>query len=495
MAETNLPSTVQSNWQDSIDQQFQERLMRPLVQPGLTKTTQLAKVIISRSQRLGDRLPLLAELNQRLSSITTGQTDEIPIVYAQPLPSQDNTADNLTTSVGSSVSDVQLVYAQPLPSQNNTADNFNISKSSSVSEVQRKEVPVVQAKLATGNESNSIPKVRANLANDSGNNSQSNSWQSGTSQNLLIEKANYNQTHNSLSPAPNINKIPIAQTQLSSLPISQTYSDYRSISYSEAIHNNENNLENFGQNPSLYLSNVSANESSITQAKSDPTIQSHQLSFTSPNERVNNNKSKSLLPIVKVINDLSYGSEYQANPTLNQLTVNHVLATEILNSTTAATNPFTKTSKQLSINTNNSNIATPEKNRPHSQPLVTQKAITRWKGLDTPLLFSIPPLIGERAVAANGNQQYSAGVKLENPRASQVMNTENVSHPAATVSQSPAPNTRHPVIAAIQESSFHPATTDTQTQIDVDALADKIERKLMQRLVIENERRGQKRWR
>jgi hypothetical protein len=90
MPETNLPLTVQSNWQDSIDQQLQERLMRPLLQPSLTNTTQLARVIISRSQRLGNRLPLLTELNQRFSNITPLQPEPTPIVYAQPLPSLDN---------------------------------------------------------------------------------------------------------------------------------------------------------------------------------------------------------------------------------------------------------------------------------------------------------------------------------------------------------------------------------------------------------------------
>jgi hypothetical protein len=104
----------------------------------------------------------------------------------------------------------------------------------------------------------------------------------------------------------------------------------------------------------------------------------------------------------------------------------------------------------------------------------------------------------EVGIAANGSQrlasqQYSAGVKPEIPRATEAMNAGTISRPAATVYQSAVPNVS--AIAGFQESSSSPATTGNQTKIDMDVLADKIERKLLRRLVVENERRGQKRWR
>src|SRR5919202_4576042 len=121
MSETKLPLTVESNWQDIIDQRLQERLMRPLVQPGLTNTTQLARVIISRSHHLSNRLPLLAELNQRLFNVTPLQAEQTTIVYAQPLPSLDKDFKSLAPQEGSNLQNLQphkslIVQAKFVPS-------------------------------------------------------------------------------------------------------------------------------------------------------------------------------------------------------------------------------------------------------------------------------------------------------------------------------------------------------------------------------------------
>ena len=595
MSETNLPETKPLTWQDAIDRRLQQRLIRPLVQPGLINTSGLTNVIISRSQRLGDRLPLLTELNQRFSSTTTWHTDEIPIVYAQPLSNQDNTVKNLTTSVGSSIPDVQLVYAQSLPSQNNTADNFNISESSSVPQVQLKEaqlkeVPVVQAKLATGNQSKSISQVGSNLPSNRGNNGVAESLEFGiqypanldnnlqinnsaTFSNLLsqplenfqskpenhfvnkpeIQLINqpislYTSVQSEVESRPNVksdffykkdlnerstliknSNNSLHATHLSgwSLPViltpetlesnldvddksSRSNYSQSSIYEKSLIKKDDYDIANNSHCPSLnidILPIIQAKLSSLPDSKNNSDYQltsssklpSPELSLTLPNERVNND-GKSLIHMVKITNNSSYESGYQANSLLNQLSIIQDFKSEIINNATANVNSFTKTSEQLPTNTNGLKVTTTEKRRLPSQPLVTQKTRTSWRELDTPLLLSIPPLIGQLAVAGNGSQrlatqQYSAGVKPEISKATEAMNAGTVSRPATPVFQSTAANAKPPTITTIQESSFSPATTDTKTPIDVDVLADKIERKLMRRLVIENERRGQKRWR
>lgn len=63
-----------------------------------------------------------------------------------------------------------------------------------------------------------------------------------------------------------------------------------------------------------------------------------------------------------------------------------------------------------------------------------------------------------------------------------------------TVIQNTTTNSSQPITGIHRNHTINPKTHPQQT-IDLDALADKVERKLMRRLVVESERRGQKQWR
>lgn len=207
---------------------------------------------------------------------------------------------------------------------------------------------------------------------------------------------------------------------------------------------------------------------------------------------------KSSLPILQVENGSHSGLEHQPLPLLKQQTGNSIFTTAISNTATAVTSKVTQQFNPLHVSSNSTEAVTDEHDKSPSLPVVTQMRMTGWTGLETPLILPTSPHSLELKIAANGSQrlvsqQYSAGVQPEIPKRSEAMNTGTISHPAATVSQSSVPNAS--AIAAFQESSSSPATTDTQTPINVDVLADKIEHKLMRRLAVENERRGQKRWR
>jgi hypothetical protein len=172
------------------------------------------------------------------------------------------------------------------------------------------------------------------------------------------------------------------------------------------------------------------------------------------------------------------------------------MSTFISNTATAATSQLPQQFHQLHVSSNGAEAVKDE--HPLALPVVTQIRMKGWTGLETPLILPTSPRSLELGIAANGSQrlatqQYRAGEKPEILRATEGRNAGIVSRPAATVSQSAVPNVS--AIAGFQEPSFSPATTGNQTQIDMDVLADKIERKLMRRLVVENERRGQKRWR
>lgn len=78
----SLSSGSERDWQAAIDPAFQARLLRPLAQPGVIRF-EVARQILTRSQKLRDRLPLLEQLQRRQppAKVTGGK---VPIVYAEP---------------------------------------------------------------------------------------------------------------------------------------------------------------------------------------------------------------------------------------------------------------------------------------------------------------------------------------------------------------------------------------------------------------------------
>ena len=70
----------QNNWQSAINSPLTQRLIRPLIQPGIISFAG-ATEIIQRSQRLSSRHPLLN--NPRWSSLKHLEGEKVPIVHAQ----------------------------------------------------------------------------------------------------------------------------------------------------------------------------------------------------------------------------------------------------------------------------------------------------------------------------------------------------------------------------------------------------------------------------
>ena len=70
----------QNNWQSAINSQLSQRLIRPLIQPGIISFAD-ATEIIQRSQRFSSRHPLLN--NPRWSSLKHLEGEKVPIVHAQ----------------------------------------------------------------------------------------------------------------------------------------------------------------------------------------------------------------------------------------------------------------------------------------------------------------------------------------------------------------------------------------------------------------------------
>jgi hypothetical protein len=91
-------------------------------------------------------------------------------------------------------------------------------------------------------------------------------------------------------------------------------------------------------------------------------------------------------------------------------------------------------------------------------------------------------------VTAPGNSTIAAQVAETLTRQNRDSPVQNQSVPRVTASIVPKPLTTFSV-----QSDIASVSTQTVNAVDIDQIADKVERKLMRRLVIERERRGQKR--
>lgn len=85
---------VQAPWQNALNPQLTQRLLRPLVCPGVIPDT-LAMAIFERSRQFKQRLSLLHQFKQRWGRQSALQVPDTPIVYAQWVASTEPATDPL----------------------------------------------------------------------------------------------------------------------------------------------------------------------------------------------------------------------------------------------------------------------------------------------------------------------------------------------------------------------------------------------------------------
>ena len=158
---------VRLPWQDAINPKFINRLLRPLVCPGVIPDT-LAVSIFERSQRFKQRLSLMHQFQQRWGRQSTLQLPDVPIVYAQWVrsmepavastisPSLDENSVNLSIQIQQTPPTVhpimpqqfvnETVYLASTPSVIQ-AKFENPPTSPSISEAVRAKLPIVLASI------------------------------------------------------------------------------------------------------------------------------------------------------------------------------------------------------------------------------------------------------------------------------------------------------------------------------------------------------------
>jgi len=535
--DNNLLASNKGNWQDAIDPGFQERLMRPLVKPGVIDKAQLAGNILSRSDRFANRLPLISQLERRFSGVKNLSTGQLPIVYAQPLSSEANVANTATpanspTSGRVSRAIVQAKFA-PAPSKSGSASSSAIAPakgmpvanstqvSSSAVEVSSSPLPLVRSQSA---ESTQVKQKPASNPPSTQSNIRINDAKEPTPQPVVpnpnTESISTQQNLDLIAPLTSENAIaPSTQQQNSPLPVVRS----QSVEPISAQKNLDLIVPSTPENAIVPSTQQQNSSLPVVRSQSVEPISALQKQESAPSERLPivyaepltgevSNLGKSLTlgnsqPLQTQVNSLpvvqprSSGSQQKMrsqNPTTASLNPSSIpQSTENNSQPTGETKPSIPTVQvtnpvrswlepQPHPLLKNQTAADPTPNQTFNQ-----KTTIRTNNLGTPLVFSTPPPAAGQGQQANNPEFTSSQQNFEGGQTNY-----NPATAITTVSpQIPQNFNRPPVVESASSEGNNTPNNNSQTKIDVDALADKVERKLMRRLVIENERRGQTRWR
>ena len=461
-----------SNWQDSLDEGLVNRLHRPLRQPGMMKMA-MGQRIINRCDRFLNRLPLLTQQIQRWGNTNSLSSESIPIVYAQPVSlvkeqEIENRVHNYLPTVyqaepSANIIQRKLDYSQSLPTRavsNNipvqnitelsssdfadeTTQSLTLETEINKTSISSSEVPVVSAKAIA----EQLPKIAEMTLGDSTGSQASlpNSAESNLnhpSQPILDTTSIFSSEIPVVSPqpiaeqSPDTGEIPSSQEFTSftdtTLPIIQAkLQNYSRPQPSLPIVNNLNNLASQQTQVDNYAGNLSLIKH---ESKQLPIVTAQPLS------------PQANLPRQEIsftINSLNY--QNQSGKALNTQTV-------------------TVSTSEIKQNNHKQNIS--------SLPLVsvTSASNPSLKAQSLPL---------PRAKTTQPSKSNSQQSNLSNGNS--ISNTDSSSLPISFASP----------VSPI-ETSVSPIAT--KSNIDVDAIASQVERKLMRRLVIESERRGKNRW-
>ncbi|MHC0066379.1 hypothetical protein ACWATR_26270 [Nostoc sp. UIC 10890] len=459
-----------SNWQDSLDEGLVNRLHRPLRQPGMMKMA-MSQRIINRCDRFLNRLPLLNQQMQRWGNTNTLSSEPMPIVYAQPVSlAKEQEVENRVHNFLPTVSQVEpspniiqrkIDSSQSLPIRtvSNTTPTQNITDLSisnftdDTTQSFTLETPIHKTSISSSEVSvvspqpigEQLPKIAEMALVDLTN-----------SQTSLPNSAESNLNHPSQTIVDSISfsssEIPIVSPQFIAEQLSQT---------AEMLSSQE-----FTSIPDVTLP--------IIQAK---------LQIDS--------RSQPSLPIVNDLNNLADQQETQAD---NLSSVKHenliyqISSKQLPIVTAQPLTPQVNLNKQkisfsqnqpaTIFNTQPVTISTSQINQSNHKQNISPLPVVSVTSPSNPSLKpeSLPLPIAKTNPSSKSNSQQS---NLSNRNS--ISNTDSSSPPRSFAS---------PVSPT--ETSVSPIAT--QSNIDVDAIASQVERKLMRRLVIESERRGKNRW-
>jgi hypothetical protein len=485
-----------SNWQDALNHDLVNRLNRSLRQPGMMKMA-MSQRIINRCDRFLNRLPLLNQQMQRWGNTNTLSSEPVPIVYAQPISSAgEHKLDNSQPIVSQvqptdTIIQTKLDTSQSLPTRavsnthiTNSTDSSNFNLAAEKTELLNLETPSEVSIVSLQPNSAKLPKtaeIGLEALTDSPISSPIKPEFNLSHQPQPILDATSISSIPVVSPLANSEKLPETaeielahlidlsqRTSKEPLPIIQTKIQNNSQSeLSLPIANNLNILvepptqpDNNAENLNLikhenFISQISTKELPIVtpqSLKSQTNLTNVEKLNLSKYENFVSQTSAKELPIVTP-------QSLKSQTHLNNKEIANVISKMYQNTTIINTQP-------VNISQNNQ---TDNKQNISSLPRVsvTSPSNPSLKPQSLPL-----PLAKTISSSKSNSQQPN----LSNHNS--ISNTDSSSNPRTFANpSSPA------------ETSVSPLATRS-VDIDVNAIASQVERKLMRKLVIESERRG-----
>lgn len=526
MTSNRLPT-----WQQFLNQKLVQRLNNPLTEPGIINN-RMAKKIIERSPDLLDRLPLLAQQMQRWSTVVDLESEEIPIVYVQHQEAKQNSSFP-SSDPNPGKKQLPLVKAK-------------VVQSSATPRDRDKKQPLVdvrsQPTASALTQDNSLPhfpdqfsdKAENLAANTISNKSYTSELSnpaisvtaSGENSTNPIQRKLDSGTFSSDSASLNIDsETPVVYERMQTP--SSGISEQPLVNLSQPTANSSTDI-----NPPL-ISVTAIGESSVNpiQRKLDsatfssesaslnlqpemPVVYGRtQTPLSGISEQPLVNLSQPIANLSTEINNQDFRSIpiIPINPVYNRNNQNKfdnsaVVYSQPLSPKLASTEPILLIQE---FERNNPSVVSKEIEKIPQSPILNPKSddlpvvevnYGRSPPEFEPLIFSASPIAKQKASSLNGEalnyqpQNIAAANHNRTSSTHQETSIVNSSNQSIITASTSSPNAhQQPKVNQTTKTSL--AGVNLPPQIDVDALADKVERKIMRRLVVESERRGKKKWR
>lgn len=435
------------NWQDSLNPQLLQRLILLGKQPGIIKQD-IGQKIIDRCDRFLNRLPLLSQYLQRWQGLNEMSVDSVPIVYALPALRESennqtltvNETNNLASNTEKTIQTKTASSQTPSAASNYLTENRepNIANPLVVQPSTGNEIaPAIEMPLVTNSES--LEAIATSSTMIPGK------FKSETSDS--INKKN----SISLTQNQTVHPLAIIDNFLSS---NQTYS---------LINNG------FKKEDPLPIAKSIDRNSNFSERKYlivNPLLQDNAYKLLSENKSIQERPLS--LPISSTNSSLINYSENRKqrfNRSLEEPITEEFLIDSMILEQRKIKLPVVKISHQYPSENIQKQLPMPPFNS-SKMPRVNVKTVGDRSAIAAPLpLASRSPSLSS---SANFDVQ----------------------------SQSPQQSPEVPKVFAVSspptETRISPIQT-TPPKVNLEAIADQVERKIMRRLVIESERRGQKR--
>ena len=538
--------TEQKNWQSAINSQLSQRLIRPLIQPGIISFAG-ATEIIQRSQRFSSRHPLLN--NPRWSSLKNLEGEKVPIVHAQMAVPREAEVQQM----GAKIKETPIVQAKRIIESKQALENKNKLNYSASQPISSTETSISQSP-----KNNSSNVVIQRKLDSSAPQSQSQAISSSS----ILSKRNTEES-TSLDLDGEISSPAMATPPVSDvvIPTSPLLPDTETIFSQQKLSNN--NLPNQNTNAKDFF--INNRESSKQQKEQQVSVEENsQLLSKHTNESPDGETSEVInpLPVVKSINRVvaqenslpqlaknkletdskvknyllpvvqSHSKTYSGENNSTQLsehkqfnypsqqevkTSNSVdkitedisskvrqgklVIKEIAQEKTKFDYPNTKITSELASKPTNYNRKKP--GQANILPIVNPKPLTSFQSSSTKQI--IPSQPQRKSVVVNPQQIKSPEMKtpliFSQGATRQQTQENNNKRPTSQPSNYPSatndlsqPKTSETIVnqwLVNQNQQKHP-DSQPQQNIDLNAITNQVERRLKRRLIAESERRGRK---